>query len=754
MILIQVNPKFYILTVLFMTSLLINNGSTQTATVNFNQEFQTIRGFGGMNHTSWISDLNEDQRAKAFGNDPGQLGLNILRIHISPNSASWNAELPTARYAKSKGAIVFASPWDPPSNLLDADAAFNRIPPDKYGDYADHLNAFSSYMANNSASLYAVSIQNEPDYGEQGGWTDWTAEEMVNFLRSQGGRINNKVIAPESFQFIRSFSDAILNDGVARDQVDVVGGHIYGGGLFEYPLAKQYDKEVWMTEHYTSSDRSANLWPDALGVGKEIHDCMDANFNAYIWWYIRRFYGLISDDGNISKRGYVFSHFSKFIRSGYQRIAVDNNSNLDISAYKQGSSTLVIVVINRNATAENLTLTIDGVDISTLTKVTTSREQNMVNEGVIELSGNGFTSEMAPFSISTFTTNASKVGKAGNELPIAMAGDPVSVTDVDIDGFEPIILDASLSTDNDGEIQNYSWALEGEQIGFQMMEEVSLPIGNHEVILTITDDDGGRSTDTLFVEVKADESVVESEYWFDAECTTVGSNWQIRDDASVSNGKFVSVNPGTQSLEQVSSDAADYLVFEFEVPQNGNYRVWGHVRVPSPDDDSFWVRMDDGAWRLWNSITGGAFWGWDDIHDSNAGGDATIYELSQGMHKLYISYREDGADLDKILIVNNSNVPSGNGEADENCTGTSVNDLLTKDLISVFPNPVKNGLNINSEMPFDQLRIYSQTGQNIEQRIFTSSINNAFLEIDVPNGLYFLEIVGEQRVTRKIVVNK
>ncbi|MFI5360240.1 MAG: carbohydrate-binding protein, partial [Halanaerobiales bacterium] len=50
--------------------------------VDLTDEKQLIRGFGGMNHPVWISDLTPAQRETAFGNGPGQLGFTILRIHV------------------------------------------------------------------------------------------------------------------------------------------------------------------------------------------------------------------------------------------------------------------------------------------------------------------------------------------------------------------------------------------------------------------------------------------------------------------------------------------------------------------------------------------------------------------------------------------------------------------------------------------------------------------------------------------------
>ena len=37
------------------------------ATINLSKKYQTIRGFGGMNHPLWAGDLTSAQRETAFG---------------------------------------------------------------------------------------------------------------------------------------------------------------------------------------------------------------------------------------------------------------------------------------------------------------------------------------------------------------------------------------------------------------------------------------------------------------------------------------------------------------------------------------------------------------------------------------------------------------------------------------------------------------------------------------------------------------
>jgi glucuronoarabinoxylan endo-1,4-beta-xylanase len=87
--------------------------------VNTNTQYQVMRGFGGMNFPTWGVDLTDSQTATAFGNSDNQLGMNILRIHVDPVKSNWSRELKTAKAAQQRGAIVFATPWTPPSSMTE-----------------------------------------------------------------------------------------------------------------------------------------------------------------------------------------------------------------------------------------------------------------------------------------------------------------------------------------------------------------------------------------------------------------------------------------------------------------------------------------------------------------------------------------------------------------------------------------------------------------------------------------------------------
>ena len=63
--------------------------AAETATIDLSAERQLIRGFGGMNHPIWISDLTAEQRETAFGNGEGSWVF-ILRIHVDENRNNWS----------------------------------------------------------------------------------------------------------------------------------------------------------------------------------------------------------------------------------------------------------------------------------------------------------------------------------------------------------------------------------------------------------------------------------------------------------------------------------------------------------------------------------------------------------------------------------------------------------------------------------------------------------------------------------------
>jgi O-glycosyl hydrolase len=375
--------------------------SAQTITVDSNTEYQLIRGFGGVNMPSWIGNLTTDQVTTAFGNDDGQLGFSILRIKVPNQTSGFAQEVRAAETAKNLGALIMASPWSPPaaytSNLNSIGGHLNDT---SYDDYANYLVGFVEYMESKNIPIEAISIQNEPDIAVDYESCDWTPEQMTAFLISQGEKLKHlNIVVSESYRFDKKQTDTILNNPEALQYVDIIGGHIYGSGLADYPLAREKGKEVWMTEHLNTD----TTWTAVLGTGKEINDCMQANFNAYLWWYIRRFYGLLSEQGNITKRGYVMAQYSKFVRPGFKRIAASTNnlSNIYVTAYKSDTN-VIVVVVNRNSSSKNIEISIPEASFPNLAKYTTSKSKNLEKEAIVPGIQNLFSVTVDASSVTTF----------------------------------------------------------------------------------------------------------------------------------------------------------------------------------------------------------------------------------------------------------------------------------------------------------------------------------------------------------------
>jgi hypothetical protein len=103
-----------------------------------------------------------------------------------------------------------------------------------------------------------------------------------------------------------------------------------------------------------------------------------------------------------------------------------------------------------------------------------------------------FTPEPEPTVTETPVPNAS---------PIADAGKDIDAVDDDGDGFASVVLDSSDSLDPDGDQLQVTWALDGEMLSTEAIAEHELPVGVHEVSLSVTDGQGASGVDEVVVSV-------------------------------------------------------------------------------------------------------------------------------------------------------------------------------------------------------------------------------------------------------------
>ena len=239
-------------------------------------------------------------------------------------------------------------------------------------------------MKTNGVKVDAVSIQNEPDW-----WVDYsgclyTPEQQLTLVKNYAHMLDRetysgvRLISAEPLGFDPKYSDVLLNDPVAREQIDIIAGHLYGhpplGNMKSAAvLAAKYGKEVWMTEHSVTDniDHLPN-WSEQLEFARELNECMLAGCTGYIYWYMRAHWAFVGtgetkyNPGNTKNkllpRAYVMSHFSKHV-TGSTRLGTGasfttgTNSNLECSAYIKGDS-IIVMAINSTANSHDLNVSL------------------------------------------------------------------------------------------------------------------------------------------------------------------------------------------------------------------------------------------------------------------------------------------------------------------------------------------------------------------------------------------------------------
>jgi glucuronoarabinoxylan endo-1,4-beta-xylanase len=376
-------------------------------------KYQHVVGFGGMyNPVIWTGSflITNAELAKMYG--PKGLGYSILRLMIYPNKSNWEADVEAARYAQQQGVVIFASPWDCTDALADQitlnGEKVKHLKHENYGAYAQHLIDYINFMKSKGVSIYAISMQNEPDMN----FTYWTPNEVVNFVKQYGALIRKtgvKLMTPEACGTHPDYTDPILNDVQAFDNTDILVGHFYQGFVntennnyarkrYEYIIGL-YDrlqgKTFWMTEHLFNDgekESDPSMWEfqkwhyNLNQLGKEIIESMKGNVSAYVYWYLKRFYGMMGDNderspvpsGEITKNGYIMSHFAKYA-SNMTRIratTLRNVTDLSVTAYvnEEGSEiTLVMINYSNGKTAVNIPVS----GVTDVQAVETTQNKNM-----------------------------------------------------------------------------------------------------------------------------------------------------------------------------------------------------------------------------------------------------------------------------------------------------------------------------------------------------------------------------------------
>lgn len=402
-------------TIIALSAVMTVRATTYTIMVSDTRN-QTVTGFGGACCDGAMCPFGNDTNpVKLLYGKESKIGLNIMRMEISPNFIGdvvvpewgnwdspydWKGSLPSAKIVKQRGGIVFGTPWSPPGDYKtngtaqggNADDQGNKrgeLRKDCYEKFFPWLNTFLEYMKKNGVNVDAVSIQNEPDWWVSYSGCLYTPEQQLELVKNYAHLLDRekykgvRLISAEPLGFDPKYSNKLMNDSIAREQIDIVAGHIYGHPPLVNMknaaiLASKYGKEVWMTEHSVTDniDHLPN-WNEQLTFAKELNECMNAGCTGYIYWYMRAHWAFVGTGeaveingkkiniaGNTKNkllpRAYVMSHFSKHV-TGSTRLKISGISStatdaaIQASAYIKGDS-LIVMAINDTKGDHNIKL--------------------------------------------------------------------------------------------------------------------------------------------------------------------------------------------------------------------------------------------------------------------------------------------------------------------------------------------------------------------------------------------------------------
>ena len=148
-------------------------------------------------------------------------------------------------------------------------------------------------------------------------------------------------------------------------------------------------------------------------------------------------------------------------------------------------------------------------------------------------------------------------------------------------------------------------------------------------------------------------------FFLEAECATVGANWQTVGEVTASAGQYL-VYPSGNSPNTAPGQAADQVRFSVTLDQPGSFFVLARVRTSAEGSSAFWVRVNEGSWQYWDEAT--AEWDWQSVSKQAS-------SLRAGVNTVAVAYGQGGAQLDKLYLSVSATAPAGVGEADKQCTG-------------------------------------------------------------------------------------
>jgi O-glycosyl hydrolase len=444
-----------------------------TARVDPSIQFQPFEGWG--TSLAWwahvVGGFPEPIRSEymdlAFDPVKG-LGLNVVRYNIgggenplysapnkqflsyraaipgyepSPSVWDWNADAKqrwTLNAAVERGANQLEAFSNSPPYWMTISGSVtgnkqgaNNLKESAFGDFSNYLTEVVKHFHDTwGITFRSLEPLNEPS----GGWSFGNGQEGCHFSRPAQVRIIKETGAALEHDGVKTpvtaSDESFIDDAVRTcwyydptilNELKKINTHSYGGStrtqLANY--ASSAGKELWLSE-YGDGDASG------LSMSRRIlEDMRYLHPSAWVYWQVVDSVGgwgflknPLQNDTNteftFNKKYYVMANYSKFIRPGYQQIAINDPNSL--AAWDRKSQTLVIVTTNSNGSAEDITFDLSRFPSigKSVTCYRTSASEDTAKQPDIPVTGKKFRMNTPPESVTTYIIKgASFSGKMG-----------------------------------------------------------------------------------------------------------------------------------------------------------------------------------------------------------------------------------------------------------------------------------------------------------------------------------------------------
>jgi O-glycosyl hydrolase len=410
----------------------VSNSLGSTATIDATTSYQTITGFGA---ATAFQCGSEDSNGECNGNgNPWTtqelnllydqnlgIGLSLIRFKIEENgSFPYNTNI---QNAIAKGAQAWGTPWSPPPAMKTNGSIDNggSLETSSYQAWAAQLVNYLAALKNTyGIPVYAISVQNEPDFVASYESAQYSAQQFHDFVLNNlcptlqsVGLGNVKIMIAEESTWAFDLATTTQNDSAANACIGIYAAHGYNVPS-PTPFTVAAGQQLWETEDSDlgAQDTSAS---NGLAWAQTVHNYLTvANVNAWhYWWAVDSVdttgQGLLNDQGGtlvIPARFYMIGQFTKFIRPGYVRIGatVSPIANTYISAYQNPAnrSQVVIVALNQGSTNANVTFQFNGFTASSVTPYVSNGTMNLAAQSAVSSTNGSFTYSLLPYSVTTF----------------------------------------------------------------------------------------------------------------------------------------------------------------------------------------------------------------------------------------------------------------------------------------------------------------------------------------------------------------